>query len=66
MNIIKEIDQYLLRRWEWSESASEERFWLDCNREFLFTIRKLRNNGGYYENSLIWNSFFELIKTFKF
>ncbi len=66
MNIIKEIDQYLLRRWEWSNNESEEKFWLYCNREFFFTLRKLKKTGDYSENSPIWNTFFELIKTFKF
>lgn len=66
MNIIKEIDRYLLHQWEWSSNELEEKFWLDCNREFLFTLRKMRKTGVYSENLPIWNSFFELIKTFKF
>lgn len=66
MTILKTIDRYLLHRWEWSKDQSEEQFWLDCSREFLFAARTMKKKSRDFEDSPLLNSFFELVKTFDF
>ncbi len=66
MNIVKIIDQFLLKKWEWSKTEMEEKFWLDITREFLLTIRRMRKHNPHFEYDPIWNSFLSLLRSFEF
>lgn len=66
MMLTEQIDNYLLYKWEWSSNLKEEKFWLDVTKDFLLFLRSEKIKQRNLCNHPIWNSYFDMIKTFDF